>query len=144
MKKIFAPHGEFKLHISNNILIARLTGSWNQECAENFSEEFTTKIHSMNNLKWGHLVFLDNFELSVPEVLPIISDLVIFCINNGLERAAQVYSQSRIKKMHIDTMVVEKHGNFERRIFTDQDEAIQWLNSNDFTLAQGIVANKVV
>lgn len=144
MNTIFAPHGEFKLCVSNNILIARLTGTWNEECAKDFSEQFKEQVHLLQKPRWGHLVFLDDWELSIPEVLPIVTDLVTFCINNGLEKSAQVYSESMIKKLFLDKMIVEKKGDFERRIFIKQNEAINWLNQNGFTLVEGIVATEVV
>lgn len=107
MNTFFAPHGEFKINVSNNILIARLAGSWNQECAESFSQAFKTHAQSLKYEKWGHLVFLDDWELSVPEILPIVTDLVSFCIENGLDKSAQVYSESMMKKFFVDQMVLK-------------------------------------
>ena len=101
-------------------------------------------IQSLKHEKWGHLVFLDDWELSVPEILPIVTDLVSFCIENGLEKSAQVYSESMMKKFFVDQMVTEKHGNFERQIFSHQDKAIEWLNSYGFTLNDGLVAKDLV
>jgi hypothetical protein len=144
MNTFFAPHGEFKINVSNNILIARLTGSWNLECAESFSQAFKTHIQSLKHEKWGHLVFLDDWELSAPEIFPIVTDLVSFCIANGLEKSAQVYGESMMKKFFVDKMVTEKHGNFERQIFNKQDKAIKWLSEYGFTINDGGVAEDLV
>jgi hypothetical protein len=144
MNTYFAPHGDFKLHISNNIILARLTGAWNEECAKNFSQAFRQHVKLLKKSKWGHLVFLDDWEISVPEIIPIVTDLATFCINNDLEKSAQVASESMMKKMYLEKMAVEKHDTFERQIFSDQGKAIEWLNSYGFTINEGLNAHDLV
>jgi hypothetical protein len=132
MNDILEPHGRFSLNVSNNILIARLSGSWNKECAENFSIDFKVIASPLLGKPWGHLVFLDNWDLGVPEMLPIITELVAWCLENGLEKSAQVYNDSMIKKYSIDQMVVKQKSVFERRIFSEADKAIIWLSQYGF------------
>ena len=134
MSSLFDPHGAFQLHVNNNILIARLTGSWNSECAESFSENLKRHTASLTERKWGHLVILDDWELGIPEISTIITDLVSWCIENGLEKSAQVYNESMIKQYHLDKMVVEREGDFERQVFRDTRIAIKWLNKYGFKL----------
>jgi hypothetical protein len=144
MNTYFSPHGEFKLHVSNNIILARLTGAWNEECANDFSQALRKHVKLLNNPKWGYLVFLDDWEISVPDIIPIVTDLATFCINNGLEKSAQIASESMMKKMYLEKMAVEKHDIFERQIFSEQDKAIEWLNSYGFTINEGLVAKDLV
>jgi hypothetical protein len=144
MNTYFAPHGEFKLHVNNNIILARLSGAWNEECAKSFSQAFRQHVKLLNNQKWGHLVLLENWEISVPDIIPIVTDLATFCINNGLEKSAQVASESMMKKMYLEKMAIEKHDIFERQIFSDQNKAIEWLNRYDFTIDEGLNAHDLV
>jgi hypothetical protein len=144
MNHYFAPHGEFKLQISNNIIVARLTGTWNKECAESFSEAFIAQVKLLDSPSWAHLVFLNDWEISVPEIIPVVTDLATFCMHNGLEKSAQVYSKSIVKKMYLDKMVIEIHGNFERRVFSDADMAVHWLKGYGFTVQKNLAAHKLV
>jgi hypothetical protein len=144
MNNFFAPHGEFTLNISNNIIIARVSGSWNEECAHNFSAALKEKINSFNDKEWAHYVLLDDWELGVPEVTPIISDLVAYCIDHRLIKSAHIFNESVIKQTYIDQMVTEKQGNFEKRMFHDKTEAIKWLNASGFSLSSDIDVDNLV
>jgi hypothetical protein len=66
------------------------------------------------------------------EMFQVIIPLVTWCIDNGLQKAAHIYSKSAIKKHFLDQMVVERHGDFERCIFTSKTEAADWLAESDF------------
>ncbi len=144
MNDLLEPHGSFNLSVSNNILIARLSGSWNKECAENFATNLQIKARPLIGEPWGHLVFLDNWDLGVPEMLPIITELVIWCIENGLEKSAQVYNDSMIKKYSIDQMVVKQKRGFERRVFAEPDKAMSWLSKYGFRVDENIIPQDVV
>lgn len=144
MNSFFESHGSFNLSVSNNILIARLSGSWNKECAEDFSMHFRIKASRLLGKPWGHLVFLDNWDLSVPEMQPIVTELVAWCIENGLEKSAQVYDSSAVKGHSLDQMVVKQRGGFERRVFSEPDKAIIWLKQYGFIVDENIIPQDVV
>lgn len=144
MFSIFAQHGVFKCYRSHNILIARLSGSWNVECARNFAENFKQEAQPLTTQPWGHLVYLDDWELGVPEIMPIITELVTWCIANHLKKSAQVYSESMSKRYFLDKMVVDKTDNFERQVFIDQHEAIAWLKQSGFSVENHIQPREAV
>lgn len=131
----FSEHGHFSIDVSGRVLCAHLSGSWNSQTAERFSDEFKYKAQALIGEPWGHLVLLDDWDLGVPEMTPIIERLVNWCIEQNLVRAAQVFSPSMIKKYQLDAMVVEKIGDFERRNFTDQSSAIAWLEAEGLSSA---------
>ena len=83
---------------------------------------------------WGHLVLLDDWELGIPEMVPIIERLVAWCLENGLTRAAQVYSPSMIKQYHLNEMVVQEIGAFQRHSFAKRVDAEEWLAASGFHL----------
>ena len=131
----FAEHGHFSIDVSGRVLCAHLSGSWNSQTAERFSDEFKYKAQALIGEPWGHLVLLDDWDLGVPEMTPIIERLVNWCIEQNLVRAAQVFSPSMIKMYQLDAMVVEKIGDFERRNFTDKSSAIAWLEAEGLSSA---------
>lgn len=144
MNDLLEPHGSFKLSVSNNIVIARLSGSWNKECAEDFAINFKIKVRPLLGKPWGHLFFLDNWDLGVPEILPIVTNLVTWCIENGLEKSAQVYNDSMIKKYSLDQMVVKQKRGFERQVFAEPDKAMIWLSQYGFIVDENIIPQNVV
>lgn len=127
-------HGHFSIEVNGNVLCAVLSGSWNIETAEAFADDFMQKSQPLLGKPWGHLVILEDWDLGVPEIVPVVERLVKWCIENGLTRAAQVYSPSMIKQYHLNEMVVEEFGPFQRHSFSQQQEAEAWLAESSFTL----------
>jgi hypothetical protein len=125
-------HGDFELALEGRVLVAKLKGSWNAEAALAFEEAFKQTAQPLCEGNWGHLVYLDDWDLGVPEMMPIVERLVVWCIDNGLKRSAQVYCRSMLKKYQLDLMVVDRLGDFERRVFDDRDAAKDWLRSEGY------------
>lgn len=137
MQQSRVQHGEFELSVSGNILVARLIGGWNEEAARAFDREFRMTAEPLLGNDWGHLVCLEDWSLGVPEMAPIIENLVQWCVASGLKRAAQVYSPSMLKQLQVDDMVVEQLGEFQRCIFRDKASACRWLAEEGFELPEG-------
>ena len=127
-------HGEYTLSVENSILVATLKGGWNLECAQNFSQCFKEVAKPLLNKPWAHLVYLEDWELGVPEIMPIISELVIWCLENNLEKSAHVYSASMTKEYFLNKMVVTRESTFEKQLFIEEAAAKTWLKIYGFTL----------
>jgi hypothetical protein len=127
-------HGDFDIEVSGNVVCATLSGSWNSQTAEEFSRQLIIQASPLKGGSWGHLVLLEGWDLGVPEIVPVIEELVTWCIEHGLTRAAQVYSSSMIKQYQLNEMVVEKFGEFQRNSFENQHEAESWLAASGFHL----------
>ena len=69
-------HGEFVITTNGNILVARLSGSWNEEAARAFDKALREHAAELSSSHWGHMVLLDEWQLGVPEMGPIIEVLV--------------------------------------------------------------------
>lgn len=130
---VYESHGNFKLWTRDNILCAELTGSWNTETALEFEVEFKKKAEKMPK-QWAHLVYLNNWDLGVPEIQQIITRLVHWCLTNGLTRAANIYDESGIKTNLLNKMIVEREGAFVRAVFDDEIKAANWLSSEGFPI----------
>ena len=129
-----AHHGNFNIKLSGNVLCATLSGTWNSQTADMFAQDFMTQVSPLLGKPWGHLVLLDEWDLGVPEIIPVVERLVTWCIENGLAKAAHVYSPSMIKQYHLNEMVVEEFGEFQRNSFGRQSEAEAWLAASGFNL----------
>lgn len=140
----YESHGKFTIYNQGNIIVAELIGSWNEESALQFESEFK-KVASIMPKQWGHIVYLNNWELCVPGMMPIIERLVAWCIENGLIRAANIYPCSAIKTQVINKMVVTKHENFERAIFDNEQDAAIWLSREGFPVAikNGVICSHI-
>jgi len=129
----FEQHGHYYLWRERNVIYAELHGTWNQIAAENFEQEFKHLASSIES-PWAHLVYLNDWELCGPEMFPIITRLVDWCINHGLTKAANVFSQSALKENFVNKMVVQEEGDFIRSVFDNETDAIAWLNSEGFAV----------
>jgi hypothetical protein len=127
-------HGEFDIKISGQVLVASLAGSWNEEAARAFDREFRLAAEPLLGAPWAHLVYLDDWSLGVPEMKPVIEQLVAWCCEHGLKRAAQVYSPSMLKTLQLEDLVVEQ-GDFQRRAFATGQQALQWLRAEGYDVA---------
>lgn len=121
----------YKIWVDKQVLYAELEGAWGSDIAQNFANDFKDAATAFND-DWGHLVYLDGWELCSEEMIKIIQDLVDWCIENGLKRAAQVYAPSMVKKEFLDEMVVEEFGEFKRAVFGNAVDAKNWLENEGF------------
>jgi hypothetical protein len=80
------------------------------------------------------MVLLDEWQLGVPEMGPVIEALVHWCIDNGLRRAAHVYQPSLLKKLQLEDLVTGSEQGFQRRAFSSVDVALAWLKEEGFEL----------
>jgi hypothetical protein len=129
--KPFISHGQFKLWIQDNTLFAELSGHWNEEAALEFEQAFMAQAAHMPE-EWGHLVYLNDWQLCVPEMMSIIERLVEWCLAHGLKRAANVYHPSVIKSSILNRMIVQQEGAFVRAVFDNDQKAAAWLTSEGF------------
>lgn len=131
----FEQHGSFKIWTVNNLIISEVHGTWNQVAAENYSDEFQRQARTLSR-PWAHIVYLNDWELCSPDVFPVINDLVAWCIANGLTRAVNIFSPSYIKEGFVNKMVAQQQGNFTRVVVDNEKDALDWLESEGFTVNQ--------
>ena len=130
-------HGEFELSIQGNVIVADIHGSWNAQAAKAFDIEFRQLVQQLSQKSWAHLAYLDNWELGTSEMVAVIEELGVWCIEQGMKRAAHVYQPSHFKSLLLDDMVVEQQGEFQRRSFAEADQAIAWLAADGYLLNEG-------
>jgi len=127
-------HGHFDIWLDNQVVLARLKGSWNQEMAKLYAEQFKQAAQPLIHSDWAHIVYLDDWELGTPEFEQVITELVAWVIEHGLKRTAQVYSPSMLKQYQMDRLVKSSMGEFERRVFRHESEAFDWLSRQGYAV----------
>jgi hypothetical protein len=128
------PTPKFRIWQEQQVILASVNGSWNRFTAEDYAQEFKALAKPLVGTDWAHIVYLDNWQLGVPEIEPVITELVNWCIANGLRYAAQVYCPNMIKRYQLDKMIVEHTAQFERRVYPDEQHALSWLSSLGFAV----------
>jgi hypothetical protein len=129
-------HGRFEVWFDSTVIYAALYGSTNAELITRFSDEIKRVASENMPEQWGHVVWLEDWELTTPETEPFIQSLTGWCIENGLIRAAQVFSPSMIKRYQLDKMVTAEEGAFTRRQFRTTSEAAAWMQREGFPLTK--------
>jgi hypothetical protein len=132
-------HGHFDIWVDNKVVLARLRGSWNQEMAQRYADDFKQVAQPFINGRWAHIVYLDDWELGTPEFESVIAELVTWVIDNGLKRTAQVYSPSMLKQYQMDKLVKESINDFERRVFREESEAFEWLSHEGYPVQRALL-----
>jgi hypothetical protein len=124
---------KFSLWRDQQLILAVISGGWSKLDAEDYQAQFIQLALPIIDQPWAHIVYLDNWQLGIPEIEPVIQQLVAWCIQHNLRYAAQVYCPHMIKKYQLDRMIVERTDTFEKRAFSAQQDAFQWLKSVGFT-----------
>jgi hypothetical protein len=128
-------HGDWKIEVNNNVILQWFEGSWNEEAIIAYMHEFREVASQLVDRSWAILSVLEEWELCVPETEKHISDHAYWFIENGCTHDCHVFSKNEIKKMQLNKMIPTKCENYERRIFVDINESIEWLQSEGFELA---------
>lgn len=134
-------HGEYILDtsmLSENILIAQLTGSWNLETAREEIAEMLVISEKLKQFKWGILIDMREWEICTPEVMEYFNSSV----EKFTERNFRV--QAVLLKMSMQKMVIagyeskanESDNILTTQYFNDYDLAFDWLLEQVKTLNQ--------
>ena len=127
----FEQHGDYKIWTKSNMLYAELSGTWNQEAAENFEKDFMLAAQNLPK-PWGHIAYLNDWELCSPDIFPVIARLVDWCIEQQLTKAANIFSPSSLKEGFLNKMVIDEDENFKRVVFDNEQDAAEWLIEEGF------------
>ncbi len=131
-----ATQAKFKVWREEQVLLATVYGSWNQQTARDFVDEFVKTAIPILDAPWAHIVYLDHWELGVPEIEPIIQQLVDWSVSHHLRVAAQVYCPHMVKKYQLERMTAIKSPSFEKRAYPTQQAAFDWLAAEGFSVQQ--------
>lgn len=123
---------KFQLWREQQVILAVVNGSWDRRTAEEYMNEFKKLAAPLTNAPWAHLVYLEKWELGVPEIEPVIKELVQWCIQHHLRFVAQIYCPHMVKQYQLNRMIIDHSDVFEKRVYPTQQEAFGWLASQGF------------
>jgi hypothetical protein len=78
--------------------------------------------------------FFDEWELGVPEMESYLIEHCQRFKDNGCIRDCHIYTPSEWKKMQLENIVPQSEGDYERRVFVEEGEAIAWMKMNEFSI----------
>lgn len=131
---MFEIHGDWKIVVKGNYVLQWFSGCWNEEAAIQYSEDFLNKTGHLRGTSWAIVSFFDEWELGVPEIEP---HLVAHCqrfISNGCTKDCHIYTPAAAKSMQLENIVPHTNGGYERRVFTNADDAIAWMKVCQFNI----------
>ncbi|WP_333608881.1 hypothetical protein [Arsukibacterium sp.] len=127
------PTPKFELWHEQRVILAKARGCWNRYTAEDYAAQFKALALPLAGSDWAHIVYLDDWQLGVPEIEPVVQELVAWCLANGLRYAAQVYCPSMVKQYQLDKMIINCTAHFEKRVYPNEQDAFAWLASVGFS-----------
>lgn len=135
---------KFQLWREQQVILAAVNSSWDRRTAEEYMREFTKLAAPLTDSPWAHLVYLEKWQLGVPEIEPVIQELVQWCINNNLRFVAQVYCPHMVKQYQLNRMIIDNSEIFEKRVYPTQQEAFSWLASQGFHIPTQDLSHKLL
>lgn len=125
---------KFSVWREQRVVLAVVNGSWDRTTAEEYAAEFRRQAAPLLGSDWAHIVYLDQWQLGVPEIEPVIQHLVQWCISNQLRYAAQIYCPHMVKMYQLERMIVDRTDAFERRVYPTEAGAFAWLAEKGFQM----------
>lgn len=125
---------KFQLWREQQVILAVVNGSWDRRTAEEYMAEFKKLVAQLKGSDWAHLVYLEQWELGVPEIEPVIKELVQWCIQHHLRFVAQIYCPHMVKQYQLSRMIIDDSETFEKRVYPTQQDAFAWLAAKGFTV----------
>jgi len=129
-------HGSFDLRVNNQVLIARISGAWNEEESWLYFEKVKEVAQAIIDKPWALLLLMNGWELGTPETERATKEMVKWVSINGLYKVAEVYKPSPLLQLHINRIVDDGSDEIERRHFIHEKEAIAWLAQEGFPTTQ--------
>ena len=128
-------HGHFKLWQENQLLFAEIHGAWSMETALDYAAQVKQRVQSMDGKPWARIVYLDQWQLGTPDFEQVMKDLMTWCALHQLKYTAYVFHPNNMKEHQLDKFINSADYNNQKKIFTNQQEAFEWLKSVGFLVA---------
>lgn len=135
-------HGHFKLWQENQLIVAEVCGAWSVETAQDYATQLKELALSINGRPWARVVYLDQWQLGTPDFEKVMKDLMSWCVSHQLKYTAYVLQPNHLKEHQLAKLINQANYTSQKRIFTNQQDALDWLNSVGFALPAPSSHNK--
>lgn len=129
-------HGRWKIEVCDQVVVQYFADTWNEEAAIAYIKEFQQQVAPLIKTRWAILSVFEDWQLGLPCIEKHIIAHCLWFQQNGCEKDCHVYSTNKFKEMQLDKLVPEGDSGYEKRLFTHSQAAIDWLNSQNFSLQQ--------
>jgi hypothetical protein len=116
-------HGELLFSWEENILIVKVSGSFNKEGALAGITAIKESVCNKNKRIWHRLGFWDEEYLGSPSTMKMFKDAHIWCAEHGCQRVAVVVTNV------VQQGVAEKIFSPHAKVFRGEADAREWLTS---------------
>lgn len=131
---MFKVHGKWKILARDNYVLQWFGGCWNEEAAIQYCREFQLKTAHLNGTEWAIVSFFDDWELGVPEIEPHVAEHCRLFKENGCRKDCHIYSRTAAKIMQLENIIPHTEGNYERRVFSCETDALAWMKECQFDI----------
>lgn len=135
-------HGRWKICVDNQVVMQWFADSWNEEAAITYIKEFREKVKPLINSQWAIISILENWELGVPEIEQHIVEHCDWFKAHGCVKDCHVYSPNILKEMQLEKMISCSENNYERKVFSQTEDAVKWLASVGFKINNSSFLNQ--
>lgn len=121
----FDPHGNFDISVRGDILIVRLSGSWNLEGAKSFFAVYKERIMEQGLSRFGVLADFRELEGATPDSIVYFEEISRWTYDHGQVARAQLLASSLAA--YISAQVTRDKIIFPIRSFESEPDALAWL-----------------
>lgn len=118
-------HGTYSIHLKEQLLIAKVTGSHNEFDVRTVTNQLRKHIESFKGAPFGEIIDARTLDGVTPEGFLVIEEYSQWAIQNGLVARAFVASNTVLPMIIKQQLHSAKEMNMQ--YFSDIEEARQWL-----------------
>lgn len=126
---IYGAHGNFIFQHVENIMVIRVAGSWNLECAQGyiaFSEEYYMKTKAMNLIL---VIDITDLEGMTPDAAVTLNHYNDLCKERGMFKSQVYYAQSSKVMLNMALSILKVSGA-DQKAFKNMDAMRQYVSKD--------------
>lgn len=120
----YRAHGLYEFSHQENILIIKVSGSWNEEGAHEFDRDFRQLVSSFADKPWGSIVDAKEWQLATPEVWETVYQTAIWASEHNHTFEAVICDQEVAK--HLMEQRFHITPNLKKQYFETKEAALAW------------------
>jgi hypothetical protein len=131
---MLAKHGRWKLKVENNVMMQWFADSWNEEAVVACIADCKKAAQPLIGTNWAIISIFENWKLGVPSIEKHVTKYCGWFKEHGCVKDCHVYSPDAMKEMQLEKMIPVSEPGYERRVFTNLNDAVEWLESEGFNI----------
>ncbi|MDO6764889.1 hypothetical protein [Agarivorans sp. 1_MG-2023] len=121
------------------MMIISIIGSWDVKTAEAFIKDYKAYANGLCHDNWAHFVYFDDWTLAVPEVEPLIHEMLQWAIMRNMTHSVRIYKKNTLKDYQLQRMIGQQPEDHINRNFSSAAEGFEFLAENGFTVGQASI-----